>query len=735
MKKILKLLTVIPIYIVTLLLANIRTLIYNHQTGNVILSNVWFIDKTYIIATLAFILIIIYNDFKLRNNKLFYTSLFATITFSLLNGIFWDKNLSNYIVLYFYLILEANVVSHFIRQKFTISIFAFVAIFLIFSVAIAMLNLLFILKYIVIISAVASIIYLAYSKIHNNEKSDKIIENNFGVGIFTLIFMLVFVGGINRYVHVYDEYSHWAFDAKAVIEYSQLSTNENVVSWTRNYPPALSVWHYFVNIFTNSSNESHFYIGLSLLIAITLMPCFEFVNKKNKVLLPLFFIAIFFSAYLLGNVYNYGNLYADYALSAAFAVSVVFTLIFKDDDKKMQKYLFLSLGLCTLIKPSGIVLAGVLIIIKFLEDMLKRNEYKSLLKNFKENFCFAFKKWFKLGISLIMIFVIWNVYVKICNHLIFNYYDFKLLPPSLATEISAKLNWYTISKIFCNLIKSFTDPIFSGIVDLSMYQFILLMIVLGVIVGFLCRKNNDFNFKMILPYAIGYLIFFALTLVSLVVMFTKYEAENLASFGRYLDPFHYAIMILFIITIFKNFDLERQYKKSVALACILIIFIINISANNVLYFILDYSTTRQGTYNTSYELSKKFETLNANTEPNSQVYVLDQNDTDGIMAMWYARYYAFPRKINASSHVIGWKIRTDKNAEDLQEWGLTANDLERQLFDYNFDYLYLYTYDEEMFEKIQFMLNDDYKNIIDKYTLFRVVRNENTKGVSLEPVI
>ena len=93
---------------------------------------------------------------------------------------------------------------------------------------------------------------------------------------------------------------------------------------------------------------------------------------------------------------------------------------------------------------------------------------------------------------------------------------------------------------------------------------------------FFHRFYNDFNFKMILPYAIGYLIFFALTLVSLVVMFTKYEAENLASFGRYLDPFHYAIMILFIITIFKNFDLERQYKKSIALACMLIFFILNI---------------------------------------------------------------------------------------------------------------------------------------------------------------
>ena len=735
MKKILKLLTVIPVYIVALLLANIRTLVYNHQNGIGIFNNVWFTDKTYIIAAAAFVFIIIYSDFRLKNNKLFYASLFATLTFSLFNGIFWDKNLSTYILLYFYLILEANVVSKFIKQRFTISIFTFVAIFLIFSVVIAMLNLLFILKYVVIISAIVSIIYLSYSKIRNDEKSDKIIENNFGIGIFTLIFMIVFMGGINRYVHVYDEYSHWAFDAKSVIEYSQLSTNENVVSCTRSYPPALSVWHYFVNIFTNSSNESHFYIGLSLLIIIILMPCFEFVNKKNKVLLPFFFIAIFFSAYLLGNVYSYGSLYADYALSAAFAISIVFTVIFKDDDKKMQKYLFLSLGLCTLIKPSGIVLAGVLIIIKFLEDMLKKNEYKSLFKNFKNNFCYALKKWFKLGITLILLFVIWNVYVKICNHFIFNYYDFTLLPPSLATEMSAKLNGYTMGKIFYNLIKSFTNSIVYGIVDLSMYQFILLMIVLGIIVGFLCRKNNDFNLKMLIPYVIGYLIFFALTLISLVAMFTKYEAENLASFGRYLDPFHYGIMILFIITIFKNFDLEKHYKKSIVLAGILIFFIFNISIDDILYFVLDYSTERQNTYNISYELNEKFETLNANTEQGSQVYVLDQKDTDGIMAMWYARYYAFPRKINANSHVIGWKIRTEKNADDLQDWGLTANDLERQLFDYNFDYLYLYTYDEEMFEKIQFMLNDDYKNIIDKYTIFRVVRDENTKGVSLEPVM
>jgi D-3-phosphoglycerate dehydrogenase len=80
-------------------------------------------------------------------------------------------------------------------------------------------------------------------------------------------------------------------------------------------------------------------------------------------------------------------------------------------------------------------------------------------------------------------------------------------------------------------------------------------------------------------------------------------------------------------------------------------------------------------------MQEKFKIVNENTEENSMVYVLNQKDTDSIMPMWYSRYYVFPRKVNASSSAITWKIRTDKNVKDLGELGLTAEGLSKNLYE------------------------------------------------------
>jgi hypothetical protein len=147
-----------------------------------------------------------------------------------------------------------------------------------------------------------------------------------------------------------------------------------------------------------------------------------------------------------------------------------------------------------------------------------------------------------------------------------------------------------------------------------------------------------------------------------------------------------------------------------------------INVGNITYFATDLQS-RAKTRDKSYELREKVEILNEYTEEDSQVYVLDQKDTDGIMAMWYARYYAFPRRINAYHQSIAWKIRTENNVDDLQDWGLTAEQLSSDLIEFGFDYLYLYSYDDAMFNKMEFMF-EDYENCRD-YTLFKV---ENVDG-------
>ena len=150
--------------------------------------------------------------------------------------------------------------------------------------------------------------------------------------------------------------------------------------------------------------------------------------------------------------------------------------------------------------------------------------------------------------------------------------------------------------------------------------------------------------------------------------------------------------------------------------------IFNISFYNITFFLSDYSK-RIETRGISHDHQEKLKVVNENTPEDSQIYVLDQQDKDGIMAMWYTRYYCFPRKINAYQTSINWKIRTENNVDDLGDWGLTAQQLEDDLYNYNFDYLYLYTSDDQMYEQMKYMF-EDYE-MAKECSLFKIEKLNN----------
>lgn len=162
----------------------------------------------------------------------------------------------------------------------------------------------------------------------------------------------------------------------------------------------------------------------------------------------------------------------------------------------------------------------------------------------------------------------------------------------------------------------------------------------------------------------------------------------------------------------------------------LLFFILNLSFNDITFFVSDYSE-RIKTRNISYERQAKIQKLVDNTSEDSLIYVIEQKDQDGIMAMWYTRFYAFPRRVNSYQSSINWKIKTEINGDDLGDWGLTAQELSEDLYNFNFDYLYLYSADEYFFKEISFML-DDVEDVT-QYTLFKVEKHDN-KTVSLLPI-
>lgn len=307
-----------------------------------------------------------------------------------------------------------------------------------------------------------------------------------------------------------------------------------------------------------------------------------------------------------------------------------------------------------------------------------------------------------------------------------DYYNFTLLPESLKSDLSFKLNSEFITNFIKKIIESFDDSLVFGTLKFSLYHFIIIMfsLIFGIFY-FENKKSVELAAKKTFPYLIGYVVFFILTVVSMFVMMSKYEASNLASFGRYINWFHLGVIIFCLSYIAKFGD-----NKKISLNIIpYLLIILMLPFSNTFYYITNYSK-RANSYSIYVERTEKFKNLVQNTEDETLVYVIDQQDKDGIMAMWYTRYYAFPRKTNASACAITWKIRTDKNTDDLQDWGLTAKEWEKHLIDYDFKYVFLYTADEAFFRETKFMY-DDYERA-KNYELFKVVKHDDK--VKLVPI-
>lgn len=705
------------IYFILVVLGNVRKII------SVLINHISFSEiKPFSIiivfsTILSFIIIYLFKNGKIKNKKILYSTLINILCINVISGAFTSFEITPYVLLYVFLMLSCFSFMLKYNKSFEISLCISTSIIILFSFIIGMLGLLNILKYLLAIIFILLIIYnyLMYKK--DTNKYINSVNNLFCTVniIFTLVFYISIIGNIGMYVNSWDEYSFWAYDAKALISSSKFSVSNLNVERASAYPPLLSVWHYIISIFTGSFAEQNLYIGLNILIYIYLLPAFYWLKNRNLVTMIFGGISILYGCTLFGGVYTYISLYADLVITASFLSAIMICEITNLKTKFDKIAFFIMCMVICLMKPNGIVSVAVLILITSLRLYFK--EYKNNKNIIVDYFKYVFKKWWKLILFVLAVFVIWNIYYRITSSSKIDFYDFQLLPNSLKSDLQYKLNSNFILNFLMKVIASFDSNEITLFTSLSLYQYLLLMFAgLGIILYFDNEKDLSATFKQLFSYFIGYILFFALTVLSLFVLFSYYEAENLASFGRYLNWFHLAYFIYIIAALSKK-NITLNKKGNIAVTCVYFIIALCVTFTNTFYFVTNYQL-RQNTEANYYAKMDKFSVINSYTSEDSKIYVIDQTDKDGIMAMWYARYYTFPREVNASAVAINWKIKTYKNVDDLQDWGFTAEAWADHLIEYDFDYLFLYTVDDEFFDEIDFMLDD--KENSKKYILFEI---------------
>ena len=640
---------------------------------------------TFISTSIIFSLIIfLFYIYKVKKKNKYKNIIFLLIFtfYNICNGVLYSSDINTFFILYVIILIFSFRL--FIKNgNFSKSLISSFSLMIILTMVLGIFNLLILMKYMLIIYVMYNICFIFYNrkKLNVSNKLNEFFSKE--LLIFTILFIISIIGGIGRFIHIYDEYSHWAYDAKAVIYYNKLSTSKEIMSQTRSYAPVITCWHYIVAQFSSFS-EQNLYIGLSIFISIYLMSVIE-IKKNNNYSYLAIFIA-YASCFIFGGVYHFNNLYADLAFGTVFGSSLINYFIYKE-NKSNRNTLIINLIILTLIKPSGCTASFAVLLYILLDKLFnEKNNLKIKIINF-------IKEYWKVIIAVILCFLIWNIYVKICDSSNKVFYDADIRPWTLKTDLIKKLNYNFILNFIIKIFASLDDVLIYNTFNITTYQFLAILFCFASALIYNLKQKMNILLNMIFTYT----IFFCLTALSIFVSFSYYETSIIASFGRYLNSIHLAIVLLLIYFILKNID--KKNVKIIGLFFGLFI-LLSTSFKNITYFLTDISE-RKETHQTYNERNDKFKDVLENTDEDSKIFVIDQQDKDGIMAMWYARYYLFPRKVNASSKAITWKIKTNSNIDDLQDWGLTKDSFKEILIQYDFDYVYFYTSDKDIVDLLE----------------------------------
>lgn len=682
-----------------------------------------FISVSLIISIIILSLCIVFKKMLFKRKVSFWILFLTLIVYNFSEGYFSDFYAYPFLLLYIYLLTLTFCIMLKRIKRFEIAMPAAFSLLIISAFIFGMFGILCIFKYFMLITFILMILYIR--KIYKRDKNKfKIKLDNFldsGFIIFNILWMLAMLFGAGLYVHSYDEYSHWAYDAKAMIYYSKFGTSQEIMLKTRGYPPIFTVWHYIVSIFRGFS-EHNLYVGLNMLIMVYLLPAFYYIKNNNIITKILGFIAIVYGCYIFGGVYGYTSLYVDLAISVIFGSIIMLYFVSKDEKINLDKLIMILLIILTLSKTNGFVISTIALLIIFINEII--NSANKSIKDLIIKTFNILKKYKYYILTIIISYILWKAYLFITSKITVDYYDFILLPKTLMGDLKYKLNYDFTINFIKKILNTFDDKFVGGILNFSLYQFLIINIMVLFILFYNLTNSIKKAMLKLIPFIISYLAFFIITVISMYVALSVYEASQLASFSRYLDWYNVALIIFEVFIILKLLDEKNFLFKNLVLTYI----VLCIPFITIFGFVIN--PARGESYNVSINRSKKVKLVNKYTPKNSLIYVIDQKDKDGIMAMWYSRYYTFPRKNNASSLIIGWKIKTSKNKYDLKNWGFTAEKWAKHLKKYKFEYVFLYSKDNAFFKETEFLYDD--VNMAKKYNLFKI-ENSNKK-IKLIPI-
>ena len=372
------------------------------------------------------------------------------------------------------------------------------------------------------------------------ENASKVISSikkpNVNMIIVFILILYVTLAFYNSHLIHYDNFSHWGTLAKSILLNNSFPNFESTAIEFKAYQPGTACFiYYFARWFDFSEGimivaQNYLFVGLfSAILA--------FVKGKYRILFRILFILAFIYSFTF-NILPF-DLLVDSILSVVFIyIFCIFLLYYKNDILLFRLLLPCVLFLC-LVKNCGFILAFFVCLINLLIYIIRKNFFLGL------------KNSIKLGISCLILLLIWSAHVK------YGYGSLGLTSHHALTkdnilfhlEELGMTNIIKFSKLYLAKFLSLKNN-FSNIVILIVNVILTLLII--------SKKNKQdkkFYITILLFIDLIYLLYYIALFFMYICSLSLEELLRLACFDRYMLTVSLALSILFIMCfIYKEYN-------------------------------------------------------------------------------------------------------------------------------------------------------------------------------------
>ena len=343
----------------------------------------------------------------------------------------------------------------------------------------------------------------------------------------------------------WDEFTHWGHVVRIMYEYGALGPSTPTDYTAEEYPPAISLFQYFVMDFNFGWREGLLFwathlIVISIIVSVLAKSSYKYLSEiALKLFVGLAASSVFFD--------NFGTIYSDPVLALAFGFLIVVAIQASYLNGSWAVVLALTAGFVTMTKPTGIYFAAAAILINIVATLFTAK----LIPGRKMFLAFT-----PALVAILTVGTCWTTW---------RYYINSFSTSNIETSETLRNGFNAMTnrdEVITNYVNAFFDrylnPSYSASLP-SLYWAIICGIFFAIWAMLNERSIRKRNLAIGITLFLTTASYFFVILISYLTVFSPGEATNLASYERYIGTWFQGIFFAILTLILSEFSLSRYF--------------------------------------------------------------------------------------------------------------------------------------------------------------------------------